>query len=220
MTGPLLSFDHIAVRAPSLERGLNWVEAQLGITLPPGGSHPLMGTHNHLMALGPTTFFEVIAPDPGARAQGGRARWFDLDSFSQTDTPRLAVVCHSPDLEATRQAGAAADLDLGTPLKLTRGDLHWHFMVREDGSMPLDGILPLIMSWPASVPPTPHPAAGMPDLGWRLSALTLCHPDHDELTGKLELIGAPPMLAVAQDAHPCVDVVLTSPAGEQVSLRG
>ena len=57
--------DHLVVAAASLEDGVRWCEATLGVTPGPGGRHPLMGTHNRLFAIGsdtfPQVFFEIIA---------------------------------------------------------------------------------------------------------------------------------------------------------------
>ena len=39
-------------------------EGALGATPAPGGHHPLMGTHNQLLSLGPGEYLEVIAIDP------------------------------------------------------------------------------------------------------------------------------------------------------------
>jgi len=50
-------------------------EAALGVTIPFGGVHPLMGTHNHLLRLGAALFLEIIAPDPAAGPLP-RPRWF------------------------------------------------------------------------------------------------------------------------------------------------
>ncbi|MDF1855396.1 MAG: VOC family protein [Pseudooceanicola sp.] len=80
-------FDHLVVIAATLAAGLDHVERQIGLRLPPGGAHPLMGTHNHLIRLGESGFLEVIAPDPDA-APPSRPRWFELDQ--PPETPRLA----------------------------------------------------------------------------------------------------------------------------------
>ena len=41
--------DHLVVAASSLDQGVAWCEATLGVTPGPGGEHPLMGTHNRLL---------------------------------------------------------------------------------------------------------------------------------------------------------------------------
>src|SRR5262245_54719941 len=70
--------DHIAVIAPDLATGVAWVREALGVDAPAGGAHPEMGTHTHLVGLGPEAYLEVIAADPDAPEPLHR-RWFGLD---------------------------------------------------------------------------------------------------------------------------------------------
>ena len=44
--------DHLVVAARTLDEGVAWCEATLGITPTAGGQHPLMGTHNRVFAIG------------------------------------------------------------------------------------------------------------------------------------------------------------------------
>ena len=74
----MAELDHIAVVAPDLAAGVAWVREALGVEMPPGGRHPEMGTHNHLVGLGPDVYLEVIAIDQDAAAPRHR-RWFGLD---------------------------------------------------------------------------------------------------------------------------------------------
>src|SRR5262249_53180740 len=74
----MLQLDHIAIAADSLAAGVAYAEAALGVKIPYGGAHPLMGTHNHLLRLGDNVFLEIIAPDPAAGPLT-RRRWFALD---------------------------------------------------------------------------------------------------------------------------------------------
>ncbi len=44
--------DHMAITAPSLEAGVEYVRQTLGVGPQAGGEHPRMGTHNCLLKLG------------------------------------------------------------------------------------------------------------------------------------------------------------------------
>src|SRR5689334_16080426 len=74
----MLQLDHITVAADNLAAGVAHAEAALGVKIPFGGAHPLMGTHNHLLRLGDSLFLEIVAPDPAA-GMLTRRRWFGLD---------------------------------------------------------------------------------------------------------------------------------------------
>ena len=48
--------DHLVVMATTLDQGVAWCEATLGVTPGPGGEHPLMGTHNRLLSIASERF--------------------------------------------------------------------------------------------------------------------------------------------------------------------
>ena len=147
-----LRLDHIAVVAPSLDAGVAWAEARLGLPLDPGGQHPQMGTHNRLLSLGPDLYFEVIAVDPEAPAPPHR-RWFDLNT--PPAVPRLAFVLTDPGLRHARAHDVHA---------LTRGDLAWTYAQARAG-----GLRPGLIDWGDTAPPP----ARLPDRGLRLVRLTI-----------------------------------------------
>jgi hypothetical protein len=64
--------DHLVIGAASLEQGVAWCEATLGMAPGPGGVHAFMGTHNRLLRIdGPgfaNTYLEIIAIDPASAA--------------------------------------------------------------------------------------------------------------------------------------------------------
>ena len=160
-----LELDHLVVTAPSLEAGLDHVEAALGVVVPAGGAHPLMGTHNALMGLGGGAYLEVIAPDPSARAE--RPRWYGLDHVAR---PSLSHwVLRTNRLEA---AMARAGPEVGKALAVTRGDLAWDLSVPDDGALPLGGALPSLIRWPDGK----GPAGRLPDLGYRLEKFEVITP--------------------------------------------
>jgi glyoxalase-like protein len=169
----MLILDHLTVAALTLEEGVAHVERALGVVIPVGGAHPLMGTHNHLMRLGEGVFLEVIAPDPAVTPQ--RPRWFALDDpamrASLRSSPRLIHwVARVPDLG---HALGTLDCARGEAVRVTRGDLSWLISVPSDGSLPIDGAFPTLIEWP----PGPHPASRMADLDCRLERLSIVHPE-------------------------------------------
>jgi len=184
--------DHLVIAARSLDEGVQWCEATLGIVPGPGGAHPLMGTHNRLFSLAtppfPCAYAEIIAIDPAAvpMRTALMKRWFDLDSAALRDSlarhgPQLIHwVARVPDLaDALRQwqtlgveRGPAMAASRPTP----RGLLEWQIAVRDDGQRLFDGGLPTLIQW-GSV----HPADAMPASGVTLHGLQLQHPEAPRL---------------------------------------
>jgi len=179
--------DHLVVIAPDLEEGMAHVRACLGVDLPYGGRHPEMGTHNHVLRVGDDVFLEVIAID-GAANPPARERWFGLDD-------RIAVrrawdagrrlrgwVARSHALD-TVLANAHGVLD--EKIRVSRGDRAWEFCLPRDGSLPAGGAAPCVIDWGGRGTPVP----AMPDLGVRLRAFTLEHPDPDAVRALYRRMG-------------------------------
>jgi hypothetical protein len=177
----MLSLDHIAVSALSLEEGANWVESALGVPLAGGGKHPHMGTHNRLLNLG-DLYLEIIATDPDAPSPAW-PRWFDLDHFR--GPPRLTNwICRTDDLNA---ALAAAPPGTGTPVDLARGDYRWRFAVPASGKLPFDDCFPALIQWQGDL----HPTKSLRDHGIRLTQLEISHPDAPALEAALKDLADP-----------------------------
>lgn len=199
----MLEFDHIAVAAETLEEGVEWVRECLGITVPKGGSHPLMGTHNHLVQLGAQAFLEIIAVDPEARVH--RERWFELDHFS-------GPPCIKAWIARCTGIGKVLDelaVDVGVPVDLTRGDLQWQLSVRDDGSLPFEGVFPSIIQWPEGQFPVPN----MTSLGCEMFKLHLEHPNVDDLQRHLERIIDDERIDYAYASAPRIWCEIKTPAG-------
>ncbi|MGE4609862.1 MAG: VOC family protein [Paracoccaceae bacterium] len=181
----MLRFDHIAIGCATLEQGATYMAARTGLTVPVGGEHPLMGTHNLVMSMGEDTFFEVIAINPSS-PKPPNSRWFGL-GITNFATPRPhSWILNSDDLEADLATAKSLGVDLGSPTTQTRGDMTWRFAVRDDGAIPLAGAAPMIMEWPEM---PAHPAAKMADLGARISSITLTTPHASTLNKLLNTLG-------------------------------
>jgi catechol 2,3-dioxygenase-like lactoylglutathione lyase family enzyme len=140
--------DHIVVLARSLEQGVAWCEATLGITPETGGDHPQFGTHNRLFKIAtpgfPLAYFEIIAIKNGAtnnianisiNTTAGdknsasnkdlKARWFDMDDAALqaavAKEPRLVhFVAQTDDIQAGRTALKALGIDRGPAVEASR----------------------------------------------------------------------------------------------------
>jgi hypothetical protein len=197
-------FDHIVVIAPDLASGLDHVEAQIGLRLPPGGAHPLMGTHNHLVRLGAAAFLEVIAVDPAA-APPARPRWFTLDT--PPAAPRLAHwVVRTDDMAALHPRLPRAS---GPALPVSRGALSWLLTVPEDGALPEGGTFPSVIEWRTD----PLPPRAMPDAGLDLLRLDIGHPEPARLSARLDPLFSDPRVVVAGAPAPSLAALVATPGG-------
>lgn len=172
--------DHLVVGAATLEQGVAWCEATLGVVPAAGGRHPLMGTHNRLLAIGsaafPLAYLEIIAVDPDAPPPA-RPRWFGLDDPALRErlaaAPRLLHwVARTRDLDADLQASRALGVDPGALVAAQRetpaGVLRWRLTIPDDGHPRADGAWPTLIEWDG-----PHPCETLPASGVALRALRL-----------------------------------------------
>ena len=202
--------DHFAIGADSLEQGIADMEAKLGVSVPRGGKHDAMSTHNCVMQAGNESFFELIAIDPEAPADPGRVRWFTLDNQSTQERLRerpraLCWVVGTDDLDAVI---AASPVDLGEVVLFTRGDRSWRLTVPKDGSLPMNGLLPAFIEWS----PGPHPSTAQKDLGVRLDKVQLTHPDPDKLVAILKALQVD-QLATVSKGDESLSFAVNSPKG-------
>jgi hypothetical protein len=195
-----MTIDHLVVMAASLEQGVAWCEATLGVTPGPGGEHPLMGTHNRLLTIAtpdsPQAYLEIIAINSGAsKAVSTRARrWFDMDEPGlrervQRDGPQLIHwVAAVDDIAATVAALAVQGIDRGDILQASRqtptGLLQWQISVRPDGQRLFNGCLPTLIQWGDT-----HPSHTMPISGVTLQNVSLRHPQAGALRQALATVG-------------------------------
>jgi len=175
----MLALDHLVVAARSLDEGEAWCRRTLGVAPAPGGRHPMMGTHNRLLAIGtphfPRSYLEIIAIDPLAPAPAHR-RWFDLDDAGLqaqlADGPRLVHwVVRCDDIDAVAAVWRAAGQDPGEVRQAERQApdgrlLRWRICVREDGARLAAGAWPGLIEWGDA-----HPCDRLPQAGVSLQSL-------------------------------------------------
>ncbi len=180
MAFPLI--DHLVYACSTLDEGLDRVEALLGVRPALGGRHPGFGTHNALLSLGPTTYLEVIAPDP-TLARPVRGLAFGLEGLRRPKLSTWALRC-----EAIDEVAARSRVGLGSVLAGTRQTpdgtvLEWR--LTDPFALPLGGAVPFLIAWGD----TPHPAGAVPK-GGTLVDFRVLHPEPERVRSALDALGA------------------------------
>jgi hypothetical protein len=177
--------DHLVYAAPRLEDGMEAVARLLGVRPVLGGRHPGFGTHNALVALGPTTYLEVIAPDPGLPPPDRGVLFFDDDGH---ETARLATwAARSEAIEEAVTALKAAGFDLADIQAGSRETpdgalLSWR--LTDPWAPRLGGAIPFLIAWGG----TPHPARSAPPAG-QLVGMCIEHPEPERVGRALAVLG-------------------------------
>jgi Glyoxalase-like domain len=199
--------DHLVVMASTLDAGVAWCEATLGITPSAGGEHEKYGTHNRLFKIAspkhPLAYFEIIAINPAAATGkcSNVARWFDMDDKALqkavAQEPRLITfVASTDDIKAARHALRIQEIERGQIVhasrKSNKGTLNWQITVREDGERLFNGCLPTLIQWgkpDATEPLRLHPRNSLPRSGVTLQSIAISHPSGPKLQAAYEAIG-------------------------------
>ncbi len=221
--------DHLVVVARTLELGVQWCEATIGITPGPGGEHASYGTHNRLFKIAtpahPLAYLEIIAINPAAvRAKNAPARrWFDMDDAGLQAAiaagPRLVhFVAGTTDIRAARAALGALGIERGPVVQASRhsrrGLLEWQITVRDDGQRLCNGALLTLIQWgkpDAAEPLRLHPRNSLPRSGVALQGITVTHPAAATLQAAYAAIG---LAGVAvESGAPDVVATLRTPKG-------
>jgi hypothetical protein len=196
----------LVVAANSLQQGVEWCEATLGITPAAGGEHEKYGTHNRLFKIAtpafPVAYFEIIAINPDAviEKKPPPTRWFDLDSkqlqAELAKSPRLVhFVVNTDSIQDARHAWKNQGIDRGPIIhasrKTPKGLLQWQITVRPDGDRLFNGTLPTLIQWgkpEAADPMQLHPRNHLPRSGVSLKSLTVSHPSASKIKAAYEAI--------------------------------
>ena len=211
-TPALLSrIDHLVYATPDLAAGVRHIEAVLGIQATPGGQHPGEGTRNALVALGPTSYLEIIGPDPDQGKPVG-PRKFGIDELKE---PRLVTwAAKGTNLtqivdEARRRGVPIGDVIPGSRRTPTGVLLSWH--ITNQRAFVANGLVPFFIDWGD----TPHPARSAA-AGATLISLRAEHPDPENVQRMLGALGLE--LPVVKGAKPSLVATIADARG-RVDLR-
>ena len=175
--------DHLVYACADLQRGIAEIEQMLGVRAAFGGRHPMWGTHNALIALGPRTYLELIAPDV-ERAPAAEARPFGLDRVARSHL--IAWAANSAALDAQRGEAARRGVHLGEVQsgRRRRPDnvmLGWR--LTDLRCVMGDGLVPFLIDWGTS----PHPASAAPQ-GATLVGLRAEHPEPERIRKMMSVL--------------------------------
>jgi glyoxalase-like protein len=203
--------DHLVYATPDLSAGVRQIEALVGIHPTPGGQHPGEGTRNALVALGPTSYLEIIGPDPD-QPKPDRPRKFGIDDLTG---PRLVTwAAKGSDLmrlvaDARRRGVSLGDVIPGSRRTPTGVLLSWH--ISDQRAMIADGLVPFFIDWGD----TPHPATSAA-AGATLISLRGEHPDPERVQRMLTELEFE--LPVAKGATPALVATIAGTHG-RIELR-
>ncbi|MGE3275121.1 MAG: VOC family protein [Vicinamibacterales bacterium] len=204
--------DHLVYAVPDLEQAIDDLAVRLGVRAAIGGRHPGRGTHNALIALGPASYLEIVAPDPSQPAPVA-GRWFGVDGLASG--PRLVTwAATARDLpEAAARAAEAGvrfgEIGEGSRARPDGSVLRWRFT--DPTTVIAGGVVPFLIDWAGDA----HPAHGAPG-GVRVAAFGARHPDPPQVLRWLAALELE--LPVAPGDAPSLHARLRGPAGD-VDLR-
>ena len=203
--------DHIVYATPDLTRGVEEIEKLLGVRAAPGGQHPGRGTHNALVALGPASYLEIIAPDPQQPPPAG-ARPFGIDGLSRPTL--VAWAAKSGDLAQLVREAAAKGIRLGEVRSGSRKRpdgvlISWRFT--DPSTVLANGVVPFFIDWTNS----PHPSQTATP-GATLVELRAEHQEPEPVRITLRDLGIP--LPVKSGPQPALIAVIECPRG-RIELR-
>jgi Glyoxalase-like domain len=198
--------DHLIYAVPELTAAVADLEQRLGVRAELGGRHIGLGTHNALLALGPRTYLEIIAPDPGQPEPAERP--FGISDLDGSRMVGWALACDDIDRAVTEarshgyDPGEVADGHRTGP---TGTVLRWR---ATDGPEVAD-LIPFLICWGGA----DHPARTAPS-GLSLTSVQIKHPDPGSIGPALTALGAD--VEITWAATPALVAHLAGPAGHVV----
>jgi len=199
--------DHLLYAALDLATAAADLEGRFGVQPAAGGRHIGVGTHNALLGLGPRTYLEIIAADPG-QPEPSMPRPWGVDGITNGRLAGWALACDDID-QAVAEArsrgydpGEVADGQRVAPAGMVlRWRMTWNPLA--------DALVPFLICWGD----THHPARSAPH-GLILESVQIEHPDPSLLAPILNALGADSEIRHAP--APALVAHLSGPNGRQV----
>ena len=207
----VLQIDHIIVAVADLQDGTRQMKELTGVEAVFGGHHPGAGTQNALIAIGPRTYLEVLAPQSDIDVPEPLEWILTLDDL----TP-MGFAVSTPDVSGTialleNHGYVTSDPTPGSR-SLPNGEaLMWTTMEINE---PVIVDAPFFIQWDGT---SPHPATTSPR-GCALRSLKVASPNKVELERLFRVLGLDVVVENAAGQDPVYQVVLDCPKGT-VSLK-
>jgi hypothetical protein len=199
--------DHLIYAVPDLATAVDDLEGQFGVRAHAGGKHIGLGTHNALLALGPRTYLEIIAPDLN-QPEPSIPRPLGIDGVTRGKLVGWALACDDIDqavAEARRHGYDPGEVGDGHRVGPAGTVLRW----RAARSPLADSLVPFLICWGG----TEHPARSAPH-GLILTSVQIEHPDPPSLAPLLMALGADVKVRPAK--APALVAHLSGPNGSKV----
>lgn len=203
------SIDHLVYAVTDLEKGIDEIEALLGVRAAYGGQHLGFGTRMALLSLGQSTYLEILGPDPDQPAPP-RPRPSGIDKLRESRLVTWPV--RVTDIEGRVAAARSAGCDPGPvfPVSRTLPDgsvLKWKLTRPE--ALPGDGLVPFLIEWETH----DHPSRTAP-AGCLLLDLEAEHPHPETVQPMLDALGLD--LQVSEGGRPALLATIECPRGTVV----
>lgn len=197
--------DHLVYATPSLADGVAQIRDLLGVEPSPGGRHPRWGTRNALVGLGPSSYLEIIGPDPDSPPPDSPRPFF----IDDRPAPGLAAwAARVSPLEAGIHAARRGGFETG-PVGAGEREMEDGTILRwrltDPAAVPRGGALPFLIDWGD----THHPGASLHH-PLTLLRLRIRSPAHERVASFLRTL---PRVVVEAGDRLGIAAVLEGPEG-------
>lgn len=181
----MLELDHLVYATPDLAATVAWFESATGVRPTPGGRHVGFGTRNELVALGPTSYLEIVGPDLQQDAPE-HARPFGIDELPSARLVTWAVKADRLEQHLTRCAAQGLDLGMAIDMSRAKPDgslLEWALTIPTSLDTSVRPV-PFLIDWRGTQSPALTSAQGV-----SLSRMHATAEDADALRRDLQIVG-------------------------------